>query len=167
LSESRIQQYRLRYILAKLTQFIEEAAWGNPAHAQLDGYLHGSINIEHILPQSPMPEALAAFDKPVEYDACKEKLGNLTLLERTINTSVSNSTYEVKKAGYRQSSFLLTKSLVEKPQVGSNTQLNRAVRDLTQFETWDSSSIENRQKMLASLAERVWLSDITSEVGGA
>lgn len=167
LTQSRIQQYRLRYILAKLTQFIEEAAWGNPVDAQLDGYLHGSVNIEHILPQSPNPEAFAAFDRPEEYDGYKEKLGNLTLLERTINTSVSNGTYEVKKAGYRQSSFLLTKSLVEKPQVGVNTQLNRAVRDLIQFETWDSASIETRQKMLAALAERVWLSDITSQMEDA
>ena len=167
LTESRIQRYRLRYVLAKLTQFIEEAAWGNPVDAQLAAYLHGSVDIEHILPQSPTPEAYAAFDKPGEFDAHKEKLGNLTLLEKTINTSVSNSPYELKKAGYRQSSFLLTKSLVEKPQVGLNTQLNRAVKDLVPFEIWDSHAIETRQKLLAALAEQVWLSDITSQVEAA
>jgi hypothetical protein len=32
--------------------------------------------------------------------------------------------------GYLQSQFLLTKSLVEKPRVGMNTQLNRAVQGL-------------------------------------
>lgn len=42
--------------------------------------------------------------------------------------------------GYRQSAFC-TKSLVEKLRVGVTTQLNRAVADLTQSETWNSSVI--------------------------
>jgi len=58
--------------------------------------------------------------------------------------------------GYRQSTFLLTKSLAEKPQVGVNTQLNRAVQDLLQFDRWDSAAILNRQAMLAKLARKVW-----------
>lgn len=160
LTESRIQQYRLRYVLAKLTQFIEQKAWDNPAHAHLDGYLAGTVDIEHILAQTPAPETRSSFDKPGEYDEYKERLGNLTLLEKTINTAVSNGPYEKKMPGYSQSSFLLTKSLVEKPSVGKNTALNRAVADLIQFETWTSESIERRQKMLGALAEQVWMADV-------
>lgn len=156
LSQSRIQKYRMRYILAKLTQFIEEQAWGNPAHSQLDQYLDSSVHVEHILPQSPTSEAREAFDKGEEYDSYVEKLGNLTLLEKTINTSVSNGMYEDKRPGYQQSAFLLTKSLVEKPQVGTDTQLNRAVEDLEQFATWNSKSIDSRQSMLGRLARKVW-----------
>jgi hypothetical protein len=156
LSQSRIQQYRLRYILAKLTQYVEERAWGNPVYAQLDQYVHRSVHIEHILPQRPSPQVRAAFDKPDEYDNYREKLGNLTLLQGTINSSVSNSTYDLKKPGYRQSNFLLTKSLVERPQVGTATQFNRAVEGLIQFETWNSETIEKRQQMLGSLAREVW-----------
>jgi uncharacterized membrane protein (UPF0182 family) len=37
LTQSKIQKYRMRYILAKLTQYIEEQAWGN-LHLQ---YTHG------------------------------------------------------------------------------------------------------------------------------
>lgn len=156
LTESRIQQYRMRYVLAKITQFIQQQAWGKPADAQLDQYIHKSVHIEHILPRTPTEEVWQAFDKPLEYESYVEKLGNLTLLEKTINTSISNGSYEEKSRGYRQSTFLLTKSLVEKPQVGADTQLNRAVQDLMQFDTWDSQAIEQRQGMLAKLARRVW-----------
>jgi len=156
LKQSRIQKYRMRYILAKLTQYIEQQAWNNPAHKSLEQYIASTVDIEHILPQNPTAHVRDAFDKKEQYDEYVEKLGNLTLLEKTINTSVSNEAYDKKLPGYRQSAFLLTKSLVEKPQVGVNTSLNRAVRDLQAFSEWDSPSIESRQKMLATLARSVW-----------
>lgn len=156
LKQSRIQKYRMRYILAKLTQYIEQQAWNNPAHKSLEQYIAFTVDIEHILPQNPTAQVRDAFDKKEQYDEYVEKLGNLTLLEKTINTSVSNEAYDKKLPGYRQSAFLLTKSLVEKPQVGVNTSLNRAVRDLQAFSEWDSKSIESRQKMLAALARSVW-----------
>jgi hypothetical protein len=156
LTEDRIQQYRIRYILAKLTQHVEELAWGNPAHGRLDHYITKKIEVEHILPRSPRPDVRAGFDKPSEYETYVGRLGNLTLLEKTINSSVSNGSYSEKAPGYKQSSFLLTKSLAEKPHVGVNTQLNRAVAELIQFDKWDSPTIEQRQQMLVTLARKVW-----------
>jgi len=156
LSQSHIQQYRMRYILAKLTQHIEEQAWGNPAFGHLDHYITKTVEIEHILPSNPRPDVRAAFDEPDEYDDYVGRLGNLTLLEKTINSSVSNGSFAEKLPGYRQSAFLLTKSLAEKPQVGINTQLNRAVEELIQFDNWDSTAIQRRQEMLANLARKVW-----------
>jgi hypothetical protein len=156
LSQGRIQQYRMRYILAKLTQHIEQQAWGNPAHGHLDHYITTKVEVEHILPSNPRHDVRAAFDKPEEYASNVGRLGNLTLLEKTINSSVSNGSFDEKVPGYRQSAFLLTKSLAEKPQVGADTQLNRAVADLIQFKTWDSNAIVQRQEMLAKLARKVW-----------
>lgn len=156
LAQSQIQQYRMRYILAKLTQYIEEQAWGNPAHTQLDLFFTGNVEVEHILPKNPTAEVRSAFDKPEEYDKYVDRLGNLTLLEKTINSSVSNGSFVHKMPGYKESKFLLTKSIVEKPQVGIDTQLNRAVADLIQFSEWNSKAIEKRQEMLAMLARKVW-----------
>ena len=156
LRQSRIQQYRMRYILAKLTQYVEQQAWSNTAHDNLDQYIANTVEVEHILPQIPTQEVRDAFDQNEQYESYVERLGNLTLLEKTINTSVSNDLYAKKLPGYRQSSFLLTKSLAEKPQVGVNTQLNRAVEHLISFDQWTSSSIERHQLMLARLAAFVW-----------
>jgi len=156
LSQSRIQQYRMRYILAKLTQYIEERAWGNPAHGRLDYYITTKVEIEHILPSNPRPDVRAAFDKPDQYHEFTGRLGNLTLLEKTINSSVSNGSFVEKAPGYKQSAFLITKSLAERPTVGVNTQLNRAVEGLIQFDAWGSSAIERRGEMLVRLAQNVW-----------
>ena len=156
LSQGRIQQYRMRYILAKLTQYIEQQAWGNPAHGHLDHYITTKVEVEHILPSNPRHDVRAAFDKPEEYASNVGRLGNLTLLEKNINSSVSNGSFDEKAPGYRQAAFLLTKSLTENPQVGANTQVNGAVADLIQFKTWDSNAIVQRQEMLAKLARKVW-----------
>jgi hypothetical protein len=156
LTEDRIQHYRIRYILAKLTQYVEELAWGNPSHGRLEHYITKKVEVEHILPSNPRPDVRAGFDKVSEYETYVGRLGNLTLLEKTINGSVSNGSYSDKAPGYKQSSFLLTKSLAEKPQVGVDTQLNRAVAELIQFDKWDSSTIEQRQQMLVTLARKVW-----------
>ena len=163
LTQNGIQQYRMRYILAKLTQYIEERAWDSHTYAHLERYTDRSVHIEHILPQTPAPGVREAFDRPDEYDDFVGRFGNLTLLEKTINTSVSNATYTEKAPGYRQSSFLLTKSLLEIPQVGVNTQLNRAVADLIPFDDWTSRAIMRRQEMLAGLARKVWNMPIASK----
>jgi hypothetical protein len=155
LTTSRIQFYRLRYIMAKLSQFIEEKAWSN-VH-DLDHYLASSIDIEHILPQTPRDDVRHAFDKESEYDAWVPRLGNLTLLEKTINTAVSNGSFLEKAPGYAKSKILLTSSLIEDPGFGVNTQLKKATSKLVQFEEWDSEAIEQRQKMLTELARQVWL----------
>jgi len=161
LSTSRIQQYRLRYILAKLCQYVEESAWGQSI--PLSRY-YDSVQIEHILPVYPSTTLRTSFDKSDEYDAYKIMLGNLTLLEKSINASISNGSFAEKVPGYRQSAFLLTKSLVTSPQVGQDTQINRATQDLIQFETWTSESITTRQQILVKLARKVW--EIPSPVTG-
>ncbi|GAB1538936.1 hypothetical protein NUACC21_16010 [Scytonema sp. NUACC21] len=82
----------------------------------------------------------------------------MTLLEKTINSSIFDKVYEQKKLGYRESQLLITRSLVEKPNVGGNTQLNRAIQSLgiQEFDTWNSTAIDKRQEILAQLAKRVW-----------
>ena len=141
---------------AKLTQYIDERAWGNPTLGNLDHYIAKNVEIEHIAPSNPRPDVHETFDKPDEYDSYVERLGSLALLEKTINCSVSNGSFQEKAPGYVQSAFLLTKSIVEKPRVGSDTQLNRAVEGLAQFDIWDSSAIEQRQELLMRMARLVW-----------
>ncbi len=156
LSQDKLPKYRMRYVLAKLTQFVDQDAFGNQAGYSLQGYLDSSVHIEHILPQNPSFDVAAVFDKPTEYNLYVAKLGNLTLLEKTINSAVSNNIYTEKCPGYLQSQFLLTKSLVERPQFGQNTQLNRATKSLQQFTSWQSQDIAGRQEMLIELARRTW-----------
>ncbi|NEP77996.1 MAG: DUF262 domain-containing protein [Okeania sp. SIO3C4] len=155
--ESDTQKYKLKYILAKLTQYIEEKDLGEEKpQSDLNLFLKPSIEIEHILPQKPSEEVIKNFDKPNEIKKYSSKLGNLTLLEKSINASIQNSSYSSKIEPYKQSKLYLTKSIVESIQVGKNSQIDRAVKNLKPFEQWTSNSIEERQKILANLALEVW-----------
>ncbi|HBL11801.1 MAG TPA: DUF262 domain-containing protein [Cyanobacteria bacterium UBA11162] len=156
LTDSNIAKFRLRYILAKIAQFVEKEAYDN--YKPLTWYLDQSIHIEHILPKSQNNELRQSFDKPKEYDSYTKNIGNLTLLEKTINSSIIDRSYEFKKDGYQQSQILITRALVSKLNVGQNTQLNRVIEilELYPFVIWDSKTIEKRQKMLVNLAKKVW-----------
>jgi hypothetical protein len=168
LTESRIQQYRLKYVLAKFTQYIDQQAWGEEQHLSLTPYLDKKVEIEHILPRHPAEGVREGFDVPQQYDDFVPRLGNLMLLEKSINGSVSNSTYDKKKPGYPTSKFLLTRSVAERPQLGqagAKNKVNLAVAGLPTFDTWTSQAITERQEALAKLARKVWgIPDATTEV---
>ena len=156
LRESSIQKYRMRYILGKMTQYIDELAYGA---TEIDlGKFVNSRDVEHILSQTPTAEALAAFDRsePEEIEDYIHRLGNMTLLEDAINRSIRNNPYTDKKEAYRQSHFLLTRTIAQPIQIGVNTKIDRAVEGLLTFDKWTSESIEKRQQMLTELAKRVW-----------
>ena len=155
LHEGAIQKYRMRYILGKLTQHVNEEALGGQADLDLGKFVKQK-DVEHILPQKPTAEIRQTFDKPDEIETYIHRLGNLTLLESSINSSIQNRAYSDKRGDYTKSGFFLTRSLVENLSVGVNTAISRAVNGLLCFDEWTSESIDLRQLMLADLAERVW-----------
>ena len=90
------------------------------------------------------------------YDDFKNRLGNLTLLEKPINIVAGNEFYEVKKVEYRKSANYLTRSLVELTDVGQNTSISRMNEKLSSFPSWDAKAIEKRHGMLINLAQDIW-----------
>jgi len=154
-------KYRIRYILAKLAQHVDEEGWQREIH--LGDYFDNSrIEIEHIYPITPSAEAVAEFDKPEEGDAYVPRLGNLTLLEKPLNASIQNDTFSGKLPAYSQSRILLTRAIAGTAEFGANTSLKRAVAGLKPYAAWHSIQIEDRQLALAKLARRVWGLDVNS-----
>jgi hypothetical protein len=151
-----VQQYRLRYILAKLTQHIDLRAYGETEGTKwLNRYAGGGFEIEHIFPQQPSNEAAAEFGAfSDQYIA--DRLGNLVLVEKSINASLGNRPYSQKRDVYRQSQLLLTKALAERPKIGANTKIDIAVADLEPFREWNEAAVAKRQDLLATLAKSVW-----------
>ncbi len=156
LTEANVYPYRLRYILAKLSQHIDVAAWANPSHQDLGYYLDAKFDIEHILPDNPPDAVRCSFDRQPDYDHYAHLLGNLVLLEDTINRSIKNKPFEEKRLRYPDSKILLTSTIGKLPSEEGNSRLTRAVRNLRSFPTWDSGTIRERQYILASLAREVW-----------
>lgn len=156
LREDSLQKYRLRYVLAKLTQYVNEAAWGEDTEGDLDKFLEGTVHVEHILPQTASREVLNEFDRPDEVNEFVGRLGNLTLAEDAINSSLGNKPFSKKQPVYTNSKFLLTRLLSGAVKVGKNTAVEKAVVGLPIFTSWSSESIGKRQEALADLAHKVW-----------
>jgi len=152
-----MQQYRTRYLLARLTQHVEMAFRGLKTPGSLEPFT--KLEIEHILPDNPKAELRAtwAAENPnAAYDDYKNRLGNLTLLEKPINIVAGNDFYAAKQVEYGKSGNYLTRSQVALTDVGQNTSISRINTKLAAFNAWNAASIEQRHGLLISLAQQVW-----------
>ena len=152
-----MQQYRTRYLLARLTQHVEMAFSGLKTPGSLEPFT--KLEIEHILPDNPKAElraTWAAENSNAVYDDYKNRLGNLTLLEKPINIVAGNDFYKAKQAEYGKSGNYLTRSLVALTDVGQNTSISRINTKLEAFPAWNAASIERRHALLIALAQEVW-----------
>lgn len=154
---SSMQQYRTRYLLAKLTQHVEMAFKGMNAPGSLAEFT--ALEIEHMLPNTPEPElrqSFAAANPGRGYDEYKVRLGNLTLLEKPINIVAGNGFFDEKKAEYTKSGSYLTRSIAALSAVGKNSSITRINEKLHAFQSWSAQDIEQRQDMLIALGKDVW-----------
>ena len=93
------------------------------------------VTLEHILPQNPS----AAWGHITEDDADAnyKKIGNLSLLKKTINSDIGNGGFKAKKPFYKESAFLLTSKVAD-------------------FNEWGINEIKSRQEYLAQIALKAW-----------
>lgn len=90
------------------------------------------VHVEHIYPQTP------AEDRWPNHAAVINRLGNLTLLGKRLNTSVKNADFETKKQkAYSDSDILMTKDLLARDH-------------------WDTAGVDDRQKELSRWAFEIW-----------
>lgn len=97
--------------------------------------------IEHILPENPS----AQWDEPFNPDRQKDfiyRLGNLMLLEPTINRQCQNGSFEDKRTEYGRSSYATAQAL------GLSDQAD-----------WSPTILAMRQERMAQRAAHVWRSD--------
>lgn len=151
--QTDLQLYRVRYILAKLTQYVDMAHSGAKSLPLLDIYFKKGTEIEHILPQTPSEEYRAQFEN---YDELLYMLGNLTLLEQPINGAIKNNPYADKVPAYAACNFYLTSSLHHLDEIGVNTAITRVNKYLRSFDHWDEKTINQRQLLLYNLSNEIW-----------
>ena len=152
-----MQQYRTRYLLARLTQHVDMAFKGLKVPDSLELFIN--LEIEHILPNNPEDELRNKWQEEhpqADYEDYKDRLGNLTLLEKPINIVAGNDFYKAKQAEYAKSGNYLTRSLAALADVGQNTSVSRINAKLTAFPVWNADSIEKRHELLIELVKDVW-----------
>lgn len=94
------------------------------------------FNIEHILPQN-LAEGWQEFNDS-DIETMTYRLGNMALLEKNKNKSISNSGYSSKRTILADSGFKTTQQIAE------------------ENDSWNSERIEARQKKMAKAAKTVW-----------
>lgn len=154
-SLNSMQKYRTRYLLAKLTQYVDAEYKG--AKDALETFLN--LEIEHILPNNPEQELRDSFfreNPDVDYDTYKNRLGNLTLFEKPLNIIAGNGFFEQKTHEYKKSKNYLTSSIVEIVTSGKNSSINRIGQKLQSYDCWDAKAIDDRQDTLIKLIDDVW-----------
>lgn len=152
-----MQKYRIRYLLARLTQHVEMARKGLQDRDNLGNYF--GLEIEHVLPQNPKDDLRNAWQKQSpehDYDEMKNRLGNLTLLEKPDNIILGNDFYKKKVSKYEESGNYLTRSLSKLENIGQNSSVSRINEKLLSFDKWDASDIEKRQSLLIELSKEIW-----------
>lgn len=97
--------------------------------------------IEHILPESPS-EAWAEHVPWARQSDAVYRIGNLTLLEPSLNRSIGNGLLAAKRTTYETSGYALTHALAEQAP-----------------EHWTLAAIDHRQKALAARAVHIWRFD--------
>lgn len=108
--------------------------------AELRKLMNKTPTIEHILSQSPMfrPRALG-FKNEQDFEEHSNLLGNLTLLEKKINSAVQNANLGEKAVAYRASTYKMTSKLgtdlTTNPTFGKKELIARGKALATDFAT--------------------------------
>ncbi len=122
----------LKYILSEIDTFYKQTD-----EHRID---FNNVNLEHLLPQTPHKDWNL---KKSQIRSYVNKLGNLTLLSKRINSAVQNSTIDKKLPELEKSELAVTKNIVE------------AIKSYN-FQ-WGEVQIKERQDQLAKLAyESIW-----------
>ena len=121
-----------RYVLARL----EGERSGRECDPETD-----PGTIEHILPENPTESWVTMFPERL-WEGAVYRLGNLTLLELSLNRRVGNEDYPRKVQVYGQSHYVLTRDVAE-----------------TAPERWTPELLEARQRRLAARARHLWRAD--------
>lgn len=143
----------------KLTQFVDIQAYGeSESRLTLSDYISNSNDLEHIQPVQADENVLIEFGEGGEDIEVLQSLGNLLLLEKSINRSIGRQAYKQKAKSYAQSKFLLTKCQrdADKQKVGIADKITKTVQKIESFDNWNAEAIQQRQKFLTKLACKVW-----------
>jgi len=163
LNYSSQKKYRMCYVLAKLSQYVDMQFKGiKRDHHGLDNYT--GLEVEHILPNTPKDDFRKEFEEQnYDYDEVKNRLGNLTLLEKPINIVAGRKFFDDKKPLYEKSANYLTRSISTIESVGKSTSIDRINKLLKSYDGWGVPEIEERQNILMELAKKVWAIEEVAE----
>jgi len=125
------KNYLARYYLRAL----ENQERGAPSPELIPNPNEEVVSLEHVLPENPSP-AWAHINEETS-KAYHKRIGNLSLIQASINMEAGNDGFDIKKPLLSNSEFKLTSAIADYAQ-------------------WGPNEIESRQNHLAKLAVKAW-----------
>lgn len=125
-SNSSSDKFVVRYIFRKMHSFLSETS-----EVVLD---NNKVHIEHIMPQNG---ELWTDITPDDHEALLWRLGNLALLDASLNQEMQNKPFSEKKGFF------------EKSEIKPNGEISNKAQ-------WGRNEIEERQMQLACYALKIW-----------
>lgn len=117
----------IRYILFEIERHISNNSYD---------FESGSYNLEHIMPESIQEGWDDIEDK--EHDQFVYRLGNMTILNKSVNRDIGNADFSSKKEKYFESEFSITQ------------------RVANENSDWNPGRIAENQKWMARQATAIW-----------
>ena len=155
------QNYRqVRHILARLTHWVDTEC-GQVSHFE-DLISQGKarpFEIEHIW-ANQYDRFTEMFSHPNDFDAERNRIGGLLLLQRGVNQSLSDATYEAKRDAYAAHSENLFARTLHPMAYENNPSFNKLRRETgLPFAAYENFGVEEqteRQELYIRIAEWVW-----------
>lgn len=125
------------------------------------------IELEHIMPQVADNENYSFNDEDTRKEYLNH-LGNLTLLDKSLNASVKNGDFVEKLDHYKACEFVITRALaedIESPVQNQHPLVNFqntyfAVDNSEQITYWDKPQIDERGQKLVEVLEKLLLKQV-------
>ncbi len=92
------------------------------------------VNLEHIYPENPSGARLP------NHNSIVDRIGNLTLFSRRLNTNIKNADFRIKRPLYQDSDFHIT-------------------REVAAHNEWTEDTIARRQEEFSRIALSIWQFD--------
>jgi uncharacterized protein with ParB-like and HNH nuclease domain len=157
---------KVHYLLSRLTYFLEKES-GRPSNfeAYINRGKHKPFEIEHILPNN-FERYKKLFDSEEDFESSRNKMGNLILLQRGTNQSLSDVTYNKKKKKYKGENLLA--QTVAGGCYDSDPNFTRFLKDsklnYKPYEDFDKQSIIDRNKLYEDTFRVIWNTDNLNEL---
>jgi uncharacterized protein with ParB-like and HNH nuclease domain len=155
------QNYRqVRHILARLTHWVDTRCGLNSHFEDLISQGRGRpFEIEHIWANHP-DDFAEHFKHANDFEEARNRLGGLLLLQRGLNQSLGDASYEDKRDAYLgHSQNLLARSL-HPGAYQNNPSFKKLIADsglvFRDYETFGPNEQAERQELYLRLAEWVW-----------
>lgn len=125
------------------------------------------IELEHIMPQAADNDDYSFADEDTRKEYLNH-LGNLTLLDKSLNASVKNGNFAEKLDHYKACEFVITRALaeeIESPVQNQQPLINFqntyfTVDNPEQITYWDKTQIDKRGQKLVEVLEKLLLKQV-------